>query len=74
MHEKSRRKNWGGQPRPIQFTQFQLSNLMLGWETLGSRAAAEKPGISKRGGFPDLRREDGWRSVYTVPVTVHFLI
>lgn len=75
-HEKSRRKSWSGWPRPIQFTQFQLSNLMLGWETLGGGAAAEQPGTSKSGGFPDLRvrREDGWWSVYTVPVTVHFLI
>ena len=49
---------------------------MLGWETLGGGAAAEQPGTSKSGGFPDLRvrREDGWWSVYTVPVTVHFLI
>lgn len=60
-HEKSRRKSWSGWPRPIQFTQFQLSNLMLGWETLGGGAAAEKPGISKSGGFPDLRGEKGGR-------------
>lgn len=49
----------GGGARPIQFTQFQLSNQMLGWETLGRVGSCRETMHRKRGGFLDLMGEKG---------------